>query len=70
MGGGSERSVSVLDAGVLLSEKTGKEFKYELHEGRFGDRQWDVHDVSKFRKDYPEWEYTYSLDDILNDLCS
>lgn len=71
MGGGPERSVSVLEAGSRLSDKLQKLFKYELiDEPRFGDRQWDVHDVSKFRKDYPEWDYKYSLDDIITDLCS
>lgn len=70
IGGGPERSVSVLEAGRLISERTGKPFEYELiDEPRFGDRQWDVHDVSKFRKDYPEWDYKYSLDDIITDLC-
>lgn len=70
IGGGSERSVSVLEAGALIAKEIGKEFKYELlDEPRFGDRQWDVHDVSKFRKDYPEWDYQYSLDDIIKDLC-
>ena len=42
---------------------------FEFHEGRKGDRQWDVHDVSKFRNDYPSWEYTFSLQDIIKDLC-
>lgn len=69
MGGGPDRSVSVLEAGNMLSTILEKEFKYELHEGRKGDRQWDVHDVSKFRTDYPKWEYEYSLVDILNDIC-
>ncbi len=70
IGGGAERSISVLEVGKLISDKTGKEFKYELKEKRFGDRQWDVHDVSKFRRDYPSWDYRYSLDDIITDLCS
>lgn len=70
MGGGEERSVSVLEAGEMLSKVTGKEFKYELHEPRFGDRQWDVHDVTKFRSDYPSWDYKYSLQDIIDDLCT
>jgi CDP-paratose 2-epimerase len=69
IGGGPERSVSVLEAGARISSNTGKPFNYEVKEKRFGDRQWDVHDVSKFRKDYPEWDYKYSLDDIINDLC-
>lgn len=71
IGGGYERAVSPLSAGALLSEKVGKPFKHAvLEKPRFGDRQWDVHDVSKFRKDYPEWDYEYSLDDIITDLCS
>lgn len=69
IGGGEERSVSVLEAGKLLSEKLGKPFNYELKEKRFGDRQWDIHDVSKFQADYPAWYYKYSLDYIIEDLC-
>ena len=70
MGGGPERSVSILEAISLIEEKTGKKGSYVLApEPRQGDRQWDVHDVSKFRADYPEWNYKYSLDDIISDLC-
>lgn len=69
MGGGPDRSVSILEAIDLIEKKTGKKAITEFAEQRKGDRQWDVHDVSKFRADYPEWDYKYSLDDILNDLC-
>lgn len=69
MGGGEERSVSVLEAIALIEKQTGKKAVYELAEKRFGDRQWDVHDVEKFRIDYPEWDYKYSLSDIIKDLC-
>lgn len=68
IGGGPERSVSVLEAGKLLSDSISNPFSYTLAEERKGDRRWDVHDVSKFRKDYPEWDYTYSLADIIKDL--
>lgn len=70
MGGGPERSVSVLEAGELISQQLGKPFAYEFHEERLADRQWDVHDVSKFKTDYPTWEYKYSLKDIISDVCS
>lgn len=69
IGGGQDRSVSVLEAAKLIEEKTGKVFHSEIKEQRFGDRQYDIHDVNKFRNDYPEWEYKYSLDDIISDLC-
>lgn len=79
MGGGYERAVSPLSAISLIENKLwqlgkiDKDFKFVFEtqpEPRFGDRQWDVHDMSKFQKDYPEWDYEYSLDDIISDLCS
>ncbi len=70
IGGGNDRSVSVLEAGEMITKETGKEFKYEIHEARKGDRQWDVHDMTKFRTDYPEWEMKYSLEDIIKDVVS
>lgn len=73
MGGGPERSVSIIEACALIEKKLGKTDADRLvdyvSEERKGDRQWDVHDVSKFQKDYPEWKYEYSLDDIITDVC-
>lgn len=74
IGGGPERSISVIEAiGKIASElgyKLGDKIPYSFHEARKGDRIWDVHDVSKFRKDYPEWNYEYSLQDIIKDVCA
>lgn len=69
IGGGPSRSVSVLEAMYLIEKETGKTCSYEIHEERKGDRIWDIHDVTKFRKDYPKWNYTYSLQDIIKDVC-
>ena len=69
LGGGFERSVSVLEAGEMFSKEIGKPFKYELAEARKGDRAWDVHDISNFKTDYPDWDYKYSLKHIIKDLC-
>lgn len=74
MGGGPERSVSIIEAIALIIDELKKPYgwkpKIEYHEPRAGDRIWDVHDVSKFRADYPSWEYKYSLQDIIKDLCT
>lgn len=71
MGGGPERSVSVLEAGEMIAKVLDCDFAYVLEdEPRFGDRQWDVIDVEKFKKDYPAWDYQYSLEDIIEDLCT
>lgn len=69
IGGGPERSVSVLEAIKLIEKAAVKKAIIEYGEERLGDRRWDIHDVSKFRKDYPEWDYQYSLNDIINDLA-
>lgn len=69
IGGGLDRSTSILEAVQLIEKTTGKTCTYEFHQEREGDRRWDVHDVSKFRKDYPNWDYKYSLQDIIKDLC-
>lgn len=70
IGGGPERSVSVFEAIKLIEAETGKTAYIRHEEARKGDRIWDVHDMSKFRKDYPEWDYKYSLQDIIKDICS
>lgn len=71
IGGGIERSVSVLEAIKLIEEKTGKKAITEyVEEERKGDRIWDIHDVTRFKMDYPNWDYKYSLDDIITELCS
>lgn len=69
IGGGPDRSLSVLEAIYRLEEETDKKCEYTIEEGRKGDRQWDVHDVSKFQADYPLWGYQYDLEDIIKDLC-
>jgi CDP-paratose 2-epimerase len=70
LGGGTERSVSILEAIGLIEKETGKKAitKY-IDQPRKGDRIWDIHDVSKFKKNYPNWDYKYSLQDIIKDLC-
>ncbi len=69
IGGGLDRAVSVLEAIRLLENETGKTCNYTFGEERQGDRRWDVHDMSKFQKDYPQWEYKYSLQDIIKELA-
>jgi len=70
MGGGPERAVSVLEAINLIQNETQKVCAFEFHEARHGDRLYDVHDVRKFRTDYPNWKYKYSLQDIIQDVCA
>lgn len=69
IGGGPERAISVKEAIVAFENALGKTIEITEGKMRLGDRMYDVHDVSKFRKDYPEWDYQYSLKDIIQDVC-
>ena len=64
MGGGRHSNVSVLEA---LNWLKIKDYEY-IDEPRIGDHKWYISDVSKFKKDYPEWNYEYSLWSIFEDL--
>lgn len=70
IGGGPDRADTILGFADRIEQETGKLWKTEYHLARSGDRYWDVHDVSKFCSDYPLWNYQYSLQDIIKDLCT
>lgn len=69
LGGGRENSVSVIEAIGQLEDLTGKELQYEyVDENRLGDHICYISDLSRWRRDYPSWELTHSLDDIFGAL--
>ena len=39
-----------------------------LEENRIGDHIWYISDVSKFQKDYPQWQYEYDCDKIIKEM--
>jgi len=69
LGGGEDRAMSVLGALRVFSKELKKEIHLKFAPERSGDRYYDIHNVSKFRNDYPYWDYKYSLQDIIKDLC-
>ena len=64
MGGGRHSNISVIEA---LNMMKIKDYEY-LDQARKGDHIWYISDVSKFKKDYPEWDYKYNLWAIMEDL--
>lgn len=64
MGGGRHSNVSVLEALNWLKIKDWEYFE----EARRGDHIWYISDVTKFKDDYPEWDYKYNLWAIFDDL--
>ncbi|MCH8312014.1 MAG: NAD-dependent epimerase/dehydratase family protein [Nitrospinae bacterium] len=69
MGGGRYSHCSVLEAITLCEEISGNKLEWAYAtENRMGDHIWWVSDVSRFQKDYPEWDYTYDMKRILEDI--
>jgi CDP-paratose 2-epimerase len=65
-GGGRHSNCSMLEAISHCEEITGKKMNYIYTEdNRIGDHIWWISDVSKFKADYPEWNWKYGLIDIL-----
>lgn len=69
-GGGRHSNISMLEAIEKIENIVKKKAVYEYSEtNRIGDHIWYISDVLKFKKHYPEWEYTYNIDRILNEIC-
>ena len=71
LGGGRENSISVLEAIERFEELTGRGLEREyVNEPRRGDHICYITDLARFRRDYPEWELTISLEGILSELAA
>lgn len=71
MGGARNSNISMLEAIEKIEKLLGKKANYELSpENRIGDHMWYISDVTKFKKHYPDWGFTYDIDDILKEMCA
>jgi CDP-paratose 2-epimerase len=69
LGGGRGNSISVLEAIERLEELLGRRLAREyVEEPRRGDHICYISDLSRLRSDFPDWEITISLDEILRQL--
>ena len=68
-GGGRHSNTSILEAITLCEECTGNKMNFVYSKtNRIGDHIWWISGINKFRQHYPEWNYTYSIDDLLRDI--
>lgn len=66
LGGGRERSTSVLELIARYEHLTGAEMAFDYSpRPRFADPRWWISDTRKFRRDYPRWSPAHGLDDVL-----
>ncbi|HER27200.1 MAG TPA: NAD-dependent epimerase/dehydratase family protein [Rhodospirillales bacterium] len=69
MGGSRHSNCSILEA-ISMSEKlTGKPMNWKyVDQARAGDHIWWVSDVRRFRRNYPDWDYTFDIQAILAEI--
>jgi len=69
-GGSRNSNISMLEAIEKIEKILHKKAKYEyIDQNRIGDHIWYISDVSKFKRDFPNWSFSYNIDDILEELC-
>lgn len=70
-GGGIEANISMQEAITKIEALTGKKGNIAYSdEARIGDHIWYVSDLTKFKSHYPAWNLTYSIDDLLKEMCT
>lgn len=68
-GGGRHSNCSMLEAIELCEEISGNKLSLSYAEAnRIGDHIWYISDLSKFKKHYPAWDWSYNLKDTLIEM--
>jgi CDP-paratose 2-epimerase len=69
IGGGRYSNCSMLEAIQCCEAITDKKLNYSYVEtNRIGDHIWWISDLQKFQSHYPNWELTYTVKDILQEI--
>lgn len=69
MGGSRHSNCSMLEAIQTCESLASKKLNYTYAEdNRIGDHIWYISNVHKFQSHYPDWQYKYSLDLILQEM--
>ena len=69
LGGGRECSCSMLEAIEICERIAGRPLEWSLSdEARIGDHKWWISDMGEFRRDHPDWQMRYGLDQMLQEI--
>ena len=69
LGGGRESNISMLEAIAACERISGRTLDYTLSEtARIGDHRWYISDLEAFKRDYPDWQLTIGIEQILNEI--
>jgi CDP-paratose 2-epimerase len=69
IGGGRQSNCSMLEAIEQCEGIAGRELQWSLGEdNRIGDHRWWISDLGPFKRDYPTWDLTHDVGDILREI--
>ena len=69
IGGSRYSNISMLESINKISNILGDKLDYTISkDNRIGDHIWYISDVNKFKNHYPNWDYKYNIDDIINEM--
>lgn len=69
IGGGRASNCSMIEAIEMCQSIAGRELSWELSpQARIGDHRWWISDLEPFRRDYPDWDITYDIEDVLREI--
>jgi CDP-paratose 2-epimerase len=69
IGGGRQSNCSMLEAIAACERIAERELNWSLAgDNRIGDHRWWISDLEPFKRDYPGWDITYGIDDILVEI--
>lgn len=68
-GGSRFSNCSMLEAIEMCEKITGNKLSYSYTDNnRIGDHIWYISDVTKFKNHYPDWAYTYGVEETLVEM--
>lgn len=69
LGGGRESNVSLLEAIALCEAISGRELHWSLaDQPRIGDHRWWISSLAEFKADYPGWQLTSGIEQVLREI--
>jgi CDP-paratose 2-epimerase len=69
IGGGRQSNCSMLEAIAASERIAGRTLDWTLGEdNRIGDHRWWISDLEPFKRDYPEWDIRFGIDEILEQI--
>jgi CDP-paratose 2-epimerase len=71
IGGSRHSNISMLESIDKISNILGTKLDYTISkDNRIGDHIWYISDVRKFKEHYPNWDYKYNIDMIINEMIN